>query len=302
MPAMYTGKETVAGKTVVVTGANDGIGKETVRELAMRGGRIIMACRNTEKGEQARNEIVEETKNEQVVVRELDLSSLESVQNFADNFNKTESRLDILINNAGVMVMSKELTKDGLESHFGVNHIGHFLLTNLLLDKLKACSPSRIINVSSVAQFHSGPMKLDDLNSEKSFSGLNRYSQSKLANVLHVMELTKRLQGTGVTATAVHPGFVRTKLVRQTGLNCCLRVINNYIFLPFSITPVQGAQTSLKVALDKTLETVSGKYFADCKEKPPSIHAQKEDDAKRLWELSEEIVEQKLGALEKSNE
>ncbi|RUS78951.1 hypothetical protein EGW08_013292, partial [Elysia chlorotica] len=204
MPTMYGGRETVAGKTVVVTGSNTGIGKETVKELAMRGGRIIMACRNTEKGELARQEIVEETRNEQVVVRELDLGSLESVRNFARDFNETESRLDILINNAGVMACPKALTKDGLEMQIGTNHFGHFLLTNLLLDKLKACSPSRIVIVSSIGHAY-GKINFNDLNSEKTYGEFVAYNQSKLANVLHALELSSRLKGTGVTVNSLHP-------------------------------------------------------------------------------------------------
>ncbi|GFR83479.1 retinol dehydrogenase 12 [Elysia marginata] len=194
MPAKYQGTETIEGKTVLITGANTGIGKETARELAKRGGRIILACRNVEKGEEARKEIVEETKNEDVVVQELDLSSFESIQKFAKNFNENEIRLDILINNAGVMACPKMLTKDGLEMQIGTNHFGHFMLTNLLLNKLKACSPSRIINLSSLA--HSmGTIKWDDINSEKNYGEWAAYGQSKLANILHCLELTNRLKG-----------------------------------------------------------------------------------------------------------
>ncbi|KAK3769656.1 hypothetical protein RRG08_004908 [Elysia crispata] len=294
MPTKYAGKETVAGKTVVVTGANTGIGKETCRDLAMRGGRIIMACRNTEKGEQARKEIVEETRNEHVVVKELDLGSLESVQNFAMNFNESESRLDILINNAGVAACPKTLTKDGLEMQIGTNHFGHFLLTNLLLDKLKACSPSRIVIVSSSA--HSmGKMNFNDLNSEKSYGEVAAYGQSKLANLLHALELSKRLQGTGVTVNSLHPGAVNTELTRhakQKGwANMLLTAAK-----PLFVTPEQGAQTTLRLALDKSLEQESGKYFAELKEKTPSNRAQNEADAKRLWDMTEEIMQEKLGS------
>lgn len=295
MPAMYDGKETVAGKTIIVTGANTGIGKETCRDLAMRGGRIIMACRNTEKGEKTRKEIVDDTRNDQIVVKELDLGSLESVQKFAKNFNDTEPRLDILINNAGVMACPKTLTKDGLEMQIGTNHIGHFLLTNLLLDKLKACSPSRIVIVSSVGHAY-GQMNFEDLMSEKSYGEFVAYNQSKLANVLHALELTKRLEGTGVTANSLHPGIVNTDLARHANQGF-LKVFFSGIGKPFFISPVQGAQTTLRVALDKSLEKVSGKYFADCKEKAASARGQNEADAKRLWDMTEEIIQQKLQSL-----
>ncbi|KAK3745047.1 hypothetical protein RRG08_037662 [Elysia crispata] len=258
----------------------------------MRGGRIIMACRNTEKGEEAKKEIVEETRNDQIVVKELDLGSLESVQKFAKNFNQTESRLDILVNNAGVMACPKSFTKDGLEMQIGINHFGHFLLTNLLLDKLKASSPSRIVIVSSVG--HSfGKINFEDLNSEKSYGEVAAYGQSKLANILHAVELTNRLKGTGVTANSLHPGAVNTELsrhARQKGwMNMILQVGK-----PFFLTPEQGAQTSLRLALDKSLDQVSGKYFADLKEKTPSDRAKNQADAKRLWEVSEAIIQEKL--------
>lgn len=291
MPAKYQGTETIEGKTVLITGANTGIGKETARELAKRGGRIILACRNVEKGEEARKEIVEETKNDNVVVQELDLSSFESIQKFAKNFNENEIRLDILINNAGVMACPKMLTKDGLEMQIGTNHFGHFMLTNLLLNKLKACSPSRIINLSSMA--HSfGSIKWDDINSEKNYGEWAAYGQSKLANILHCLELTNRLKGTGVTANSVHPGGVNTELQRHSnrGILKVLMPIGKLFFK----TPVEGAQTTLCCALDPSLEEVSGKYFAGCKEKTPSRKAQSEADAKRLWELTEEIIRQKL--------
>ncbi|KAK3765414.1 hypothetical protein RRG08_000337 [Elysia crispata] len=294
MPSMYGGKETIAGKTVVVTGANTGIGKETVRDLAMRGGRIIMACRNTEKGEQAKKEIVEETRSEQIVVKELDLGSLESVQKFAKEFNETESRLDILINNAGVMACPKALTKDGLEMQIGTNHFGHFLLTNLLLDKLKASVPSRIVIVSSLAHTY-GKINFEDLNSEKSYGEFVAYNQSKLANVLHALELSTRLKGTGVTANSLHPGVVDTELARHANQGF-LKLFFSGIGKPFFITPLQGAQTTLRVALDRHLDNVSGKYFADCKEKEASSRAQSVVDAKRLWDMTEEIIQEKLGS------
>ncbi|GFS25742.1 retinol dehydrogenase 12 [Elysia marginata] len=193
--AKYNGKEKLHGKTVVITGCNTGIGFETAKDLALRGGRIIMACRDMEKCEAAAKEIKDVTGNSNVLCKRLDLSSFDSVRTFCEDFNKNETRLDLLINNAGVMMCPKLLTQDGLEMQIGTNHFGHFLLTNLLLDKLKASSPSRIVVLSSRAHTRCKQISFDDINSEKSYDRMKAYAQSKLANVLHVKELAKRLEG-----------------------------------------------------------------------------------------------------------
>ncbi|GFO11142.1 retinol dehydrogenase-like protein [Plakobranchus ocellatus] len=287
----YTGKERITGKTVVITGANTGIGKETAKDLARRGGRIICACRDMTKGEKAVQEVIEETGNNNVVCRKLDLSSFESIREFAKKFNESEDRLDILINNAGIMWCPRMLTKDGYEMQLGTNHFGHFLLTNLLIDKLKSSAPSRIINVSSLGHM-TGKINFDDLNAEKSYGRHVCYSQSKLANILHCVELTKRLAGTGVTANSLHPGAVDTELQRHS-VNKFLRLILDPLYQMLVKTPVQGAQTTIRLAVDPALETVSGKYFSDCKESKTSAAARDEAVAKRLWEVSEEITKSK---------
>lgn len=199
---------------MIITGCNTGIGKQTALELARRGGKIYMACRDPIKCEDARLEIIEKTKNENIFNRTLDLNSLESVRTFANNFLNEESKLDILINNAGVMATPKTLTKDGYEMQLGVNHLGHFLLTNLLLDTLKKSAPSRIVVVSS-AIYIFGSINKVDLNSEKMYSKVGAYSQSKLANILFTKELAKRLEGTNVTVNCCHPGVVKTELGRH---------------------------------------------------------------------------------------
>uniref|UniRef100_T1GSZ3 Uncharacterized protein n=1 Tax=Megaselia scalaris TaxID=36166 RepID=T1GSZ3_MEGSC len=176
-----------------------------------------MACRDPIKCEDARLEIIEKTKNENIFNRTLDLNSLESVRTFANNFLNEETKLDILINNAGVMATPKTLTKDGFEMQLGVNHLGHFLLTNLLLDTLKKSAPSRIVVVSS-AIYIFGSINKADLNSEKAYSKVGAYSQSKLANILFTKELTKRLEGTNVTVNCCHPGVVKTELGRHMSL------------------------------------------------------------------------------------
>ncbi|XP_048186159.1 retinol dehydrogenase 13 isoform X2 [Perognathus longimembris pacificus] len=212
-------KATIPGKTVIVTGANTGIGKQTALELARRGGHVILACRDMGKCEAAARDIRGETLNHRVSARHLDLASLRSIREFATKVIEEEERVDILINNAAVMRCPHWTTEDGFEMQFGVNHLGHFLLTNLLMDKLKASAPSRIINLSSLAHI-AGHIDFDDLNWQKrNYNTKEAYCQSKLAVVLFTKELSRRLQGTGVTANALHPGVARTELGRHTGMH-----------------------------------------------------------------------------------
>lgn len=284
----YGGKEKLVGKTVIVTGASSGIGKETAIELAKRGARVILACRDEEKATKVRAEIVVETANRNVEVKKLDLASMASIREFAKDVNINERHVDILINNAGVMRCPKTLTEDGFEMQLGVNHLGHFLLTNLLLDKLKDSQPSRIITLSSVAHTR-GKINFADLNSSKDYDKAEAYNQSKLANVLFTRELAKRLEGTKVTANAVHPGIVNTDLGRHLSLK---KSYFSWIFLGpflwiFTKTPKQGAQTTIYCSVNPELESVSGKYFSNCKETEPSKDAQDDSAAKRLWLISE---------------
>lgn len=210
----YKKANRIDGKVVIITGCNTGIGKQTALELARRGGKIYMACRDPIKCEDARQEIIEKTKNENIFNRTLDLNSLESVRTFANNFLNEESKLDILINNAGVMATPKLLTKDGYELQFGVNHLGHFLLTNLLLETLKKSAPSRIVVVTSSIYLF-GSINKADLNSEKAYSKVGAYAQSKLANLLFTKELAAKLEGTNVIVNCCHPGVVKTELGRH---------------------------------------------------------------------------------------
>ncbi|KAL8622957.1 Retinol dehydrogenase 13 [Nucella lapillus] len=284
----FSGKERIPGKTVIVTGANTGIGKEAAKELARRGGRVILACRDLDRAEQARAEIVLETANRNVVVKLLDLASMGSVRAFAKDINANEPHVDILINNAGIMRCPKMLTEDGFEMQLGVNHMGHFLLTMLLLDKLKSSAPSRIINVSSLAHTR-GKINFDDLNSAKAYDSGTAYSQSKLANVLFTRELAKKLQNSGVTVNALHPGVVKTELLRH--MTIAKSTVSRTVFSPIAWvlfkTPIQGAQTTLYCALSAELEGVSGKYFSDCKAKGVAEQGKDDEAAKRLWAISE---------------
>ncbi|RUS85486.1 hypothetical protein EGW08_006762 [Elysia chlorotica] len=283
----YKGEERIAGKTVIVTGGNSGIGKETARELARRGGRIIMGCRDIDKCELVRKEIIVETANRNIECRKLDLASLGSIRAFCKSINASEKHIDILINNAGVMMCPKQLTEDGFELQLGVNHLGHFLLTYLLMDKLKSSAPSRIIIVSS--RIHTqGSMNFSDLNSAKNYNKVDAYAQSKLANLLHQKELVKHLEGSNVTVNSLHPGVVATELGRH--LPWSNSYFSSILLKPLKFilmkTPVQGAQTTLYLALDPSLENVTGKYFSDCKETETAPNALDDAAAKRLWAIS----------------
>ncbi|XP_055075878.2 retinol dehydrogenase 12 [Misgurnus anguillicaudatus] len=279
------------GKTVVITGANTGIGKEAAHDLAMRGARIVMACRDLSRAEKAAAEIRRSTGNGNIVVRHLDLASLFSVRQFAHEYIATENRLDILINNAGVMMCPKSLTEDGYETQFAVNHLGHFLLTVLLLDMLKKSTPSRVINVSSIAH-KGGKIHFDDLNFNKTpYDSLVSYSQSKLANLLFTQELARRVKGSGVTVYALHPGVIRTELGRyvQTQHPLLSALLSFPAFLLMK-TPKQGAQTSIHCAVAEGLESYSGCYFSDCKLKEPAPEGKDDLAALRLWKVSSKLV------------
>ncbi|XP_059390441.1 retinol dehydrogenase 12-like [Carassius carassius] len=269
-------------KTVIITGANTGIGKETVRDLAKRGARVIMACRDLEKAEEARKELMEDSGNQDIVANKLDLSDTKSIREFAELINKEEKQVNILINNAGIMMCPYSKTADGFEMQFGVNHLGHFLLTYLLLDLLKKSAPSRIINVASVAHTW-GSIHLDDINSEKGYSPRRAYGQSKLANILCTRSLAKRLQGSGVTVYSLHPGVVQSELFRNLSKPVQIAV---KVFSPFTKTTIQGAQTTIYCAVEPKLDNESGGYYSDCAPALCSREALDDEMAQKLWELS----------------
>lgn len=248
-----------------------------------------MACRNMEKAAVAKDRALAESqcKPENIVIQQLDLSSFASIRKFASEFIQSGERLDVLINNAGVMNCPYGKTEDGFEMHWGTNHLGPFLLTNLLLDTIKKYTPSRIVNLSSDAHRGGNPLPWDDLNNEtRKYSRWNAYCRSKLMNILFTKELEKKIRGTGVTTYAVHPGVVRTDLWRHTFkegscLTCCCAGARKAFK-----TPEHGAQTTLYCALAPELAEVSGKYYADCREKQPTSSARKDVSAERLWDIS----------------
>ncbi|XP_054916968.1 retinol dehydrogenase 12-like [Poeciliopsis prolifica] len=279
------------GKTVLVTGANAGIGKETCRDLAGRGARVVMACRDLNRAERAADEIRKSTGNGNVVIRHLDLASVYSVSQFAKDFLDSEDRLDILVNNAGVMMCPKWITEDGFETQIAVNHLGHFLLTNLLLPLLKSTTSSRVINVSSIAHW-GGKINFDDLFfSRRPYSALESYRQSKLANVLFTRELARRLRGSGVSTFCLHPGVIRTELGRHVeGWFPLLGALLRLPALLLMKTPWEGSQTTVFCAVTPGLEELSGRYFSDCGEKEAAPEGQDDEAARRLWEESARLV------------
>ncbi|XP_049870442.1 retinol dehydrogenase 14-like [Pectinophora gossypiella] len=278
----------LVGRVVVVTGGNSGIGYETAKNMAERGARVILACRSETRGTAARDQIVQATGNTDVHFRRLDLASFASVRAFADMILKTEKRLDILINNAGIFQSKNEKTEDGLLLCMQVNHFGPFLLTSLLLPLLKSSAPSRIINVSSMA-YQRGQIDFDNLNLEKGteFQRHQMYSNSKLCNVLITTELERRLKGTGVTVNCLHPGFVKTNIVDVS------KGWTKYLAVPAKLVVKnawEGAQTSIYLAVSPDVAEVSGRYFRDCFEVSINKLAQDAEIARKLWEVSEKLT------------
>uniref|UniRef100_A0A3P9JU72 NADP-retinol dehydrogenase n=1 Tax=Oryzias latipes TaxID=8090 RepID=A0A3P9JU72_ORYLA len=269
------------GKTVLITGANTGIGKETALDLALRGARVIMACRDTEKGEEAAASIRAECPKAQVEVRELDLADTCSIRAFAQKFLREVHQLHILINNAGVMMCPYTKTVDGFEMHIGVNHLGHFLLTYLLVGLLKRSAPARIVVVSSLAH-NFGWIRFHDLHSQGSYNSGLAYCQSKLANVLFARELARRLNGTDVTVNSVHPGTVNSDLTRHS----TIMTILFSVFSVFLKTPREGAQTSIYCATAEELHSISGKHFSDCSPAFVAPQGRSSETARKLWDVS----------------
>ncbi|XP_077300311.1 retinol dehydrogenase 14-like isoform X1 [Arctopsyche grandis] len=275
------------GKTVIITGANGGIGKETAKDLAKRGARVIMACRNTDSANKVKDEIVEATKNTNVVVKKLDLGSLKSIREFAEDINKTEKNLHVLIHNAGFAeTFKKTITEDEIETTMATNHYGPFLLTHLLIDLMKKSAPARVVVVASEL-YRLAFLNLENPNPTTTLPGY-LYYVSKYANICFTKELAKRLEGSNVTANCLHPGMVDTGIWRNVPfpLNLPMKLIIKGFFK----TPEQGCQTTVHVAVSEELENVSGKYFMDCKEKDVHSGASDMAKAKKLWEISEEMV------------
>ncbi|XP_055951030.1 retinol dehydrogenase 11-like isoform X1 [Argiope bruennichi] len=283
------------GKTVVITGGNTGIGKETALDLASRGAKVIIACRDVQKGYETVNDISEKVQKPDVVVKRLDLASFASIKSFAQDVLENEPYIHILINNAGVAACPKSLTEDGYEMQFGVNHLGHFLLTHLLLDRIKASVPARIINVSSIAHIY-GHIDFNDINLNSNYRPIQAYCRSKLANILFTRELAKRLKGSGVTTYCLHPGAIHTGLGQHMGSSINKFVGQLYEFCSRLLfkSPTKGAQTTIYCAVEEKLANESGHYYCDCSVINPSSKAQDDSLARQLWDVSEYLIAKAL--------
>ena len=279
------------GKTVVVTGGNSGIGFETAAALASMGARVLVTARNADKGRGAVSAITQRVGGEaQVQLVVFDLADLASVRQGASEILEQAPRLDVLVNNAGLVLTERAETVDGYEATLATNHLGPFLLTNLLLDRMKGSAPSRIVNVASSAHKAARRgMPFDDLQSEKRYRGMQVYGQSKLANILFTLELARRLAGSAVTANSLHPGTVRTGYGGDGDTRGFLAV-GIKIGSPFFLSAAKGARTSVYLASSPDVEGISGQYFVKCKPKQPRRWAQDPEAARRLWRVSEELV------------
>ncbi|XP_010053245.2 short-chain dehydrogenase TIC 32, chloroplastic-like [Eucalyptus grandis] len=279
------------GLTAIVTGANSGIGMETVRVLALRGVHVVMAVRKVDAGRSVKEAILEELPSAKIDVMELDLSSMESVRKFASDYQSSALPLNLLINNAGVMACPFTLSQDNIELQFATNHLGHFLLTNLLLDLMKKTSQEsntegRIIILSSEAHRFADRegIRFDKINNESEYSSLQAYAQSKLANILHANELARRLkeEGVQITANSLHPGGIATNIFRHNGI---LNVLASLGKLFLKNVP-QGAATTCYLALHPQVKGVSGEYFMNSNKAKASSLAQDAELGKKLWDFS----------------
>ena len=282
-----TMNDTMNGKICLVTGATNGIGKATALALAQMGATVVIVGRNPAKCAAVVSEIKHISGNDAVEALIADLSIMAEVQHVADQFKAKYQQLHVLVNNAGAAFFKRQVTGEGFEKTFALNHLNSFLLTSLLLDTLKASAPARIVNVASDA--HKGAqLDFDDLQSEKSRFSLTAYGRSKLATVVFSYELARRLSGTGVTANVLHPGLVRTGFASNLG------VVPSAVFGFFlrfvGLTPEQGAQTSVYLASSPEVENVSGKYWEKRTVVPSSRAAYDKATWTRLWEVSDKLV------------
>ena len=273
--------------TLVVTGANSGLGLATTVELARRGAHVVMACRDLARGQRALEQAREQSGSSRLELMACDLASLESVRAFARALGERHPVLDGLINNAGLITLRRQTTRDGFEAQLGVNHLVHFLLTHLLLEPLRRAPQGRVITVSSNAH-RVGSIHWEDPHLQRGYSMWKAYGQSKLANILFTRELARRLAGTRVTANCLHPGAVSTRLGqdRETGFGRTL----HRLLRPFFLTPARGAETSVYLATSPDVAGVSGEYFFREKSSPVSARARDPRSAERLWAWSEKEV------------
>ena len=274
-------------KLAIVTGANSGMGMATVEALSDEGAKVIMLCRNEKRGMEAFKKLMEK-KDRQIELMLCDLGDYSSIRSFASQVKEKYKRIDILVNNAGFISLDRQETKEGLERQFGINHIGHFLLTTELLDLMG--EGSRIVVVASGAH-KAGKIHFDDINLKRGYNVVRAYSQSKLANVLFAKELSKRLKDRGITVNCCHPGAVATNMgvSRETGFG---KTITG-LLKPFFQTPAEGARTAIFLATDESVKDISGEYFYRCKIAKSSRRSNDPELAKKLYEFSGALVKEK---------
>lgn len=279
------------GKTIVITGGNAGIGKATAISLAKKGAEVLITARSESKAKTAVEEIKSASGSDKVSYVIVDLISQQSVRKAAEEIKAKCPKIDVLINNAGCYLSELALSPEGHEGQFATNHLGHFLLTNLLIETIKAAGKARIINLSSIAHNSTRELNLDDLNYEQEeYGGWKSYSRSKFCNILFTKELAKRLEGTGITVNAVHPGGVRTEIAEKDA-NWYTK-LGWILFKPFMITVEQGAATSIHLASSPNVEGISGHYWVRSKQEWSNRPSQDEANWKALWKKSEELVGQ----------
>lgn len=271
-------------KTAIVTGANSGMGMATVRALSDMGAKVIMLCRSEKRGIEALEKLSSENKRDLELIL-CDLGNYASIRAFANLVRKGHDHIDILVNNAGFISLDRQETEEGLERQFGINHVGHFLLTMSLLDLMG--EGGRIVNVASGAH-KTGKIHFDDINLTKGFNVITAYSQSKLANVLFTRELARRVKEKGITVNCCHPGAVATNIGidRDTGFGKTV----TKLLKPFFQTPEQGARTAIFLASDDSVSDITGEYFYKCKIAKSSKRSKDMELAKKLFEFSEELV------------
>lgn len=284
---MTGGTADLSGKTCLITGATSGIGEATAHALTAMGADLFLLCRNQAKAERCKADIVKKIGQNRVTLLIGDLASQAEIRRVAQAFLRYDKPLHLLVNNAAVINAKRRLTVDGHEEMFGVNHLAYFLLTHLLLDRLKDSAPARIVNVASEGHVFANHIQFEDLTYQKNFRMMKVYGHSKLANILFTRELARRLEGSGVTANAVHPGGVATGIGSQNGL---LGKIAKLIMRLMLQSPEEGAATSVYLSNSPEVEGVTGCYFANCREKQPRPWAMDDDAAKRLWSVSEELT------------
>ncbi len=270
-------------KVCLVTGATAGLGKATARQLARQGATVIVVGRDPEKSRATVNEIKQQTGNPNVESMLADLSVQKEVRALAEQFKSKYQSLNVLVNNAGAIFLRHQESADGIEMTFALNHLNYFLLTNLLLDTLKASAPARIINVSSRAHVRVPGLNFDDLQNQKGYAGQQVYGQSKLANVLFTYELARRLEGTRITVNALHPGFVATRFATNNGV--LARLARPLLDL-FAISVEEGTQTMVYLATSPEVEGMTGKYFYRQQAIPSSPASYDEAAARRLWDVT----------------